>query len=104
MSAAVCLQIEWRGEIVQLSWSPRAYHLKGLLSDEECEHIKKIVSQKQNFRRYIEEYRYTQLTGSSSSLAHTLCVCCDSCKAQTPLWPEGLLVLLPLRLNSSDAL
>lgn len=30
---------------MQLSWSPRAYHLKGLLSDEECEHIKKIVSQ-----------------------------------------------------------
>lgn len=35
-------KVEWRGEIVQLSWSPRAYHLKGLLSDEECEHIKKI--------------------------------------------------------------
>lgn len=29
---------------MQLSWKPRAYHLKGFLSDEECEHIKRIVS------------------------------------------------------------
>jgi hypothetical protein len=42
------LQVEWRGEILQLSWSPRAYHLKGFLSDEECEHIKKIVSNSSN--------------------------------------------------------
>ncbi|GFR41472.1 hypothetical protein Agub_g2162 [Astrephomene gubernaculifera] len=33
------LQEEWRGEIVHLSWSPRAFLLKGFLSDEECEHI-----------------------------------------------------------------
>eukprot|EP00879_Flechtneria_rotunda_P002604 GHRR01002805.1.p1 GENE.GHRR01002805.1~~GHRR01002805.1.p1 ORF type:complete len:312 (+),score=60.59 GHRR01002805.1:150-1085(+) len=32
----------WRGEIIQLAWEPRAYHLKGLLTDEECDHIKAI--------------------------------------------------------------
>jgi hypothetical protein len=29
---------------VQLAWSPRAFVLKGFLSDDECEHIKTIVS------------------------------------------------------------
>jgi prolyl 4-hydroxylase len=33
------MQPEWHGEIVQLSWSPRAYLLKGFLSDEEVDHI-----------------------------------------------------------------
>lgn len=47
------LQVEWRGEILQLSWSPRAYHLKGFLSDEECEHIKKIVSNSSNSSQHI---------------------------------------------------
>jgi prolyl 4-hydroxylase len=37
-------QNEWHGEILQLSWSPRAYHLKGFLTEAECEHIKDIVS------------------------------------------------------------
>lgn len=32
-------QEEWRGEIIQLSWSPRAFLLKGFLSDAECEHL-----------------------------------------------------------------
>jgi hypothetical protein len=36
-------QEEWRGEIEQLSWKPRAFLAKGFLSDEECEHIKDIV-------------------------------------------------------------
>lgn len=36
-------QADWRGEIIQLSWKPRAYHLRGFLTDEECEHIKHIV-------------------------------------------------------------
>lgn len=34
----------WSGEITKLSWSPRAFHLKNFLTDEECEHIKSIVS------------------------------------------------------------
>jgi hypothetical protein len=38
-----CLQEEWRGEIEQLSWKPRAFLAKGFLSDEECEHIKNMV-------------------------------------------------------------
>eukprot|EP01025_Chloroclados_australasicus_P050639 TRINITY_DN5845_c0_g1_i1.p1 TRINITY_DN5845_c0_g1~~TRINITY_DN5845_c0_g1_i1.p1 ORF type:complete len:309 (-),score=38.08 TRINITY_DN5845_c0_g1_i1:202-1128(-) len=29
----------WRGEIIQLSWRPRAYLLKNFLSEEECDHI-----------------------------------------------------------------
>lgn len=33
------MQPTWRGEIVQLSWSPRAYLLKGFLSDAEADHI-----------------------------------------------------------------
>ncbi|EFJ44873.1 hypothetical protein VOLCADRAFT_82641 [Volvox carteri f. nagariensis] len=33
------LKEEWRGEVIHLSWSPRAFLLKGFLSDEECEHI-----------------------------------------------------------------
>lgn len=37
------LKEEWRGEIVQLSWEPRAYLLKGFLEEEECEHLKKMV-------------------------------------------------------------
>jgi hypothetical protein len=64
------LQVEWRGEIVQLSWSPRAYHLKGLLSDEECEHIKKIVSPSTSLLRTQRgrerERGRRQLSGSSS--------------------------------------
>lgn len=37
------LQEEWRGEIVQLSWQPRAYQLKGFLRDEECDHLIKLA-------------------------------------------------------------
>jgi prolyl 4-hydroxylase len=33
------VQETWRGEIVQLSWAPRAYLLKGFLSPEECQHL-----------------------------------------------------------------
>uniref|UniRef100_A0A7S3QKD7 procollagen-proline 4-dioxygenase n=1 Tax=Dunaliella tertiolecta TaxID=3047 RepID=A0A7S3QKD7_DUNTE len=33
------LQEEWRGEVIHLSWSPRAFLLKGFLSDEECDHL-----------------------------------------------------------------
>lgn len=33
------LKEEWRGEIVHLSWSPRAFLLKGFLSPEECDHL-----------------------------------------------------------------
>jgi hypothetical protein len=38
------LQPEWRGEVIPIAWSPRAFHIKKLLTDEECEHIKRIVS------------------------------------------------------------
>eukprot|EP00879_Flechtneria_rotunda_P011819 GHRR01012346.1.p1 GENE.GHRR01012346.1~~GHRR01012346.1.p1 ORF type:complete len:308 (+),score=60.64 GHRR01012346.1:171-1094(+) len=37
------LQEEWRGEVQQLSWKPRAFLAKKFLSDEECEHIKRIA-------------------------------------------------------------
>eukprot|EP01026_Neomeris_dumetosa_P079404 TRINITY_DN86746_c0_g1_i4.p1 TRINITY_DN86746_c0_g1~~TRINITY_DN86746_c0_g1_i4.p1 ORF type:complete len:349 (-),score=30.08 TRINITY_DN86746_c0_g1_i4:213-1193(-) len=30
---------QWRGEIIRLSWEPRAYLLKNFLSDEECEYL-----------------------------------------------------------------
>lgn len=32
-------QEEWRGEVIHLSWSPRAFLLRGFLSDEECDHL-----------------------------------------------------------------
>ncbi|KAF6262892.1 hypothetical protein COO60DRAFT_1493280 [Scenedesmus sp. NREL 46B-D3] len=35
-------QPEWRGEVVPIAWAPRAFHIKQLLNDEECEHIKRI--------------------------------------------------------------
>lgn len=34
------LEEEWRGEVIQLSWAPRAFLLKNFLSPEECEHLK----------------------------------------------------------------
>lgn len=33
------LQEEWRGETIHLSWAPRAFLLKGFLSDEECDYL-----------------------------------------------------------------
>ncbi|MEW5303088.1 MAG: hypothetical protein WDW38_001412 [Sanguina aurantia] len=33
------LKEEWRGEVIHLSWAPRAFLLKGFLSDEECDHL-----------------------------------------------------------------
>ena len=33
------LQEEWRGEVEQVSWSPRAYIFKKFLSDAECDHL-----------------------------------------------------------------
>lgn len=44
MACLLHQQEEWRGEIEQLSWKPRAFLVKGFLSDEECEHIKTMVS------------------------------------------------------------
>ena len=29
----------WRGEVKQLSWSPRAFLLKGFLSEQECDYL-----------------------------------------------------------------
>ena len=36
----------WRGEVKQISWSPRAFVFKGLLSDEECDYLINNVSAK----------------------------------------------------------
>ncbi|EIE19822.1 hypothetical protein COCSUDRAFT_25518 [Coccomyxa subellipsoidea C-169] len=30
---------EWRGEVIEVSWSPRAFLLKGFLKEAECEHL-----------------------------------------------------------------
>ena len=32
-------QEEWRGEVEQVSWSPRAFLYKKFLSEEECDHL-----------------------------------------------------------------
>lgn len=42
------MQEEWRGEVIHLSWSPRAFLLKNFLSDEECDHLINTVSQAQH--------------------------------------------------------
>ncbi|GMH44394.1 hypothetical protein BSKO_12346 [Bryopsis sp. KO-2023] len=34
------LKEEWRGEVIQISWAPRAFLLKNFLSMEECEYLK----------------------------------------------------------------
>ena len=38
-SDPVLAQEEWRGEVVEVSWSPRAFLLKSFLSDKECQHF-----------------------------------------------------------------
>ena len=35
----IMLQDKWIGEVVELSWQPRAFLFKKFLTDEECEHI-----------------------------------------------------------------
>ena len=35
----VLRQEEWRGEVEQVSWSPRAFLYKKFLSEEECDHL-----------------------------------------------------------------
>ncbi|KAK9805139.1 hypothetical protein WJX72_001482 [[Myrmecia] bisecta] len=30
---------EWRGEVIEVSWRPRAFLFKNFLSDEECDHL-----------------------------------------------------------------
>lgn len=37
-------QEEWRGQVEQISWSPRAFLYRKLLSDEECDELIKGVS------------------------------------------------------------
>lgn len=39
MDMGCCVQEEWRGEVEEVSWSPRAFLLKGFLSDDECSHL-----------------------------------------------------------------
>ena len=38
------VQEEWRGEVVEVSWVPRAFLLKNFLSDKECQHFINKVS------------------------------------------------------------
>ena len=38
------LQELWRGEVVQVSWKPRAFLLKSFMSEEECDHLVNKVS------------------------------------------------------------
>ena len=40
------LQEEWRGAVTTLAWSPRAFQLHGFLSEQECDHIMKLVRQR----------------------------------------------------------
>ena len=35
----LAVQEEWRGEVIEVSWSPRAFLFKGFLSEEEADHL-----------------------------------------------------------------
>lgn len=37
-------QVEWSGEVQQLSWAPRLFLYKGFLLDEECDHLIEMVT------------------------------------------------------------
>lgn len=37
--AYLILQDKWTGEVVELSWQPRAFLFKKFMTDEECDHI-----------------------------------------------------------------
>ena len=43
-------QEEWHGEVVHLSWRPRAFLYKNFLTDEECEHLKQKVGRGQGLQ------------------------------------------------------
>ena len=45
-------QEEWRGEVIEVSWSPRAFLFKGFLSESEAQHL-------------IDKVRWCQQTGGS---------------------------------------
>eukprot|EP00798_Chlamydomonas_sp_ICE-L_P012778 gene12778-16035_t len=51
------LEEEWRGEVIHLSWNPRAFLLKGFLSEEECDHI--IETAKPNLGEPSSEGKHT---------------------------------------------
>lgn len=38
------MQDKWRGEVVELSWEPRAFLFKKFMTDEECDSVIKMVS------------------------------------------------------------
>lgn len=38
------VQNTWKGEVVELSWEPRAFLFKKFLTDEECDSIIAMVS------------------------------------------------------------
>lgn len=40
------LEEEWSGEVIHLSWKPRAFLFKKFLTDEECDHIKQKAADK----------------------------------------------------------
>lgn len=46
-------QEEWRGEVVRLSWRPRAFLFKRFLSDEECDHLTRMVRVSFSFARVL---------------------------------------------------
>lgn len=37
MTSCLLAQDKWRGEVVELSWEPRAFLFKNFMTDEECD-------------------------------------------------------------------
>ena len=93
------LQVEWRGEVHQLAWSPRLFLYKGFLSDEECDHLMDKVSLRFENGFYISST--TVLVFSTGRLL-LQSACCGAAPSQdrTPLPDQvkAIAIWLPTKL------
>ncbi len=68
MDVCCCTQEEWRGEVIEVSWSPRAFLLKGFLKEAECEHL-------------ISKVCNTVWSDRQIGLLKSACIQCGDCSA-----------------------
>lgn len=47
---------DWRFEVEQISWTPRAFYIRNLLTDEECEHLIKLVGALDSCRLFLRDF------------------------------------------------
>ena len=87
-------QEEWRGEVEQVSWSPRAFLYKKLLSEEECDHlinhVRRLASSactalarmRRQVRRHTSRRKQEPLSARAgrSQMSDSMCSCVPPCK------------------------